>query len=189
MKNQFAEVIAYQAKLRRTKQPPAALQECESAADKPNFSRANLAALSIWTDLLETSGDKPRSQALLTRLRDSTETLLKEQPNNWRLVAFRAFALAGVGERDEALRGADEALALTTNDAREHGIALEIKARLLARFGDKDGAIPLLRHLLEISYDGAYGPPLTPALLRLDSDFDALRGNPRFEKLCQDKEP
>ncbi|MEY2539271.1 MAG: hypothetical protein QOG67_3011 [Verrucomicrobiota bacterium] len=189
IKNQFAEVIAYQAKLRRTKQPPAALQECESAADKPNFSRANLAALSIWTDLLETSGDKPRSQALLTRLRDSTETLLKEQPNNWRLVAFRAFALAGVGERDEALRGADEAVALTTNDAREHGIALEIKARLLARFGDKDGAIPLLQHLLEISYDGAYGPPLTPALLRLDSDFDALRGNPRFEKLCQDKEP
>jgi tetratricopeptide (TPR) repeat protein len=122
-------------------------------------------------------------------LRDSTETLLKEQPNNWRLVAFRAFALAGVAERDEALRGADEAIALTTNDAREHGIALEIKARLLARFGDKDGAIPLLQHLLEISYDGAYGPPLTPALLRLDSDFDALRGNPRFEKLCQDKEP
>jgi TolB-like protein/Flp pilus assembly protein TadD len=188
-KNQFAEVIAYQAKLRRTKQPPAALQECESAADKPNFSRGNLAALSIWTDLLETSGDKPRSQALLTRLRDSTETLLKEQPNNWRLVAFRAFALAGVGERDEALRGADEAIALTTNDAREHGIALEIKARLLARFGDKDGAIPLLQHLLEISYDGAYGPPLTPALLRLDSDFDSLRGDPRFEKLCQDKQP
>jgi hypothetical protein len=27
-----------------------------------------------------------------------------------------------------------------------------------------------------------------PALLRLDPDWDHLRGDPRFEKLCQDKQ-
>jgi hypothetical protein len=43
-----------------------------------------------------------------------------------------------------------------------------------------------LPHLLEISYEGGlFGPPLTPALLRLDPDWDNLRDDPRFEKLCQ----
>jgi hypothetical protein len=56
----------------------------------------------------------------------------------------------------------------------------------LAHFGDKDGALAILSHLLEISYEGGlFGPPLTPTLLRLDPDWDNLRGDPRFEKLCQ----
>ena len=32
------------------------------------------------------------------------------------------------------------------------------------------------------------GPPVTPALLRLDPDWDNLRGDPRFDKLCQEKQ-
>jgi hypothetical protein len=65
----------------------------------------------------------------------------------------------------------------------------EIKARMLVRFGEKDLAIALLQHLLAISYDGLGEAPLTPALLRLDPDFDALRGDPRFQKLCEEKKP
>ena len=58
----------------------------------------------------------------------------------------------------------------------------EILARIEAHFGDKESAISALQHLLSISYGF---PPITPALLRLDPDWDNLRGDPRFEKLCQ----
>jgi hypothetical protein len=34
---------------------------------------------------------------------------------------------------------------------------------------------------------GLFGPPLTPTLLRLDPDWDNLRDDPRFQKLCEDK--
>jgi len=58
-----------------------------------------------------------------------------------------------------------------------------MRARIQARFGDGDRAIPTLKHLLEIPYAGA----LTPALLRLHPDFDQLRSDPRFQELCKDK--
>jgi hypothetical protein len=41
--------------------------------------------------------------------------------------------------------------------------------------------------LLDISYSGGGGSPLTPALLRLDPDFDQLRSDSRFQELCKDK--
>ena len=34
-----------------------------------------------------------------------------------------------------------------------------------------------------------YGPPITPALLRLDPIWDPLRGDLAFQKLCEEKQP
>ena len=61
----------------------------------------------------------------------------------------------------------------------------EVRARILARFGDKDEAIAILQRLLSIPGRGVYQMPLTPAYLRLDPAWDNLRGDPRFQKLCE----
>lgn len=92
------------------------------------------------------------------------------------------------GERDAALQAIDKAISLQRNDARTQPFYQETKARILAYFGDKDGALGVLSHLRQVSYEGGlFGPPLTRTLLRLDPDWDNLRGDPRFEKLCQEK--
>ena len=105
-----------------------------------------------------------------------------------RSLSLLSSALAGLGERDAALQAIDKAISFQANDARTQPYYQETKARILAHFGDKDGALAILSHLLEISYEGGlFGPPLTPTLLRLDPDWDNLRGDPRFEKLCEEK--
>jgi len=59
--------------------------------------------------------------------------------------------------------------------------------------GENSRAISTLTRLLQTPYSGwIYGfgrTPFTPALLRLDPLWDPLRGDPAFQKLCEEKQP
>jgi hypothetical protein len=77
------------------------------------------------------------------------------------------------------------------NDALDGPFPIEILARVAARAGEPDRAIAALQKLLLIPYAGELGrgTPLTPALLRFDPMFDPMRKDPRFQKLCEEKQP
>jgi serine/threonine-protein kinase len=67
---------------------------------------------------------------------------------------------------------------------------IEILARVAAQMEEPDRAITALEKLISLPSAGPFSEnvPLTPALLRLDPMFDPLRGDPRFQELCKDKQ-
>jgi len=100
----------------------------------------------------------------------------------------------GLGDKAAALALSDWAATAVPieKNAIDGPVAIEVLARVAARTGEPDRAIAALQKLLSIPYHPgalAAGPPLTPALLRLDPMFDPLRGDPRFQELCKDKQP
>jgi TolB-like protein len=178
--------VWYQAKLQRN--PKGALKLFETFGQRTTEGFEWLRDAQILGELQELAGDQRSARATFTTVRENAEAGLLKQPDNIHFIYLRASALAGLGERDPALKAIDQAIALRAGDARAGPSYQENRARILARFGDKDAALTIIQHLLQVPYEGGlFGPPLTPALLRLDPDWDNLHGDPRFEKLCQEK--
>jgi TolB-like protein len=142
--------------------------------------------LLYWALLQEAADRKDGARATFIRARDTLATLLKTQPQNGEFVGPLAFVLAALDQRDEALKALDQYAALSEGDARGAGQRDELRARVFARFGDKDRAISSLERLLSAPSDGLFGVAVTPAILRLDPGFDNLRNDSRFQKLCQE---
>src|SRR5205085_7356688 len=93
-----------------------------------------------------------------------------------------ALAYAGLGEKEKALEQAKRAVKDYENDAVNKPYSQIILAQIQARFGDTDGAIAALPHLLEVPAG------LNVANLKFDPLWDPLRNDPRFQKLCQDQQ-
>ena len=92
-----------------------------------------------------------------------------------------ALAYAGLGEKEKALKQAQQALKDYADDEVSKPQAEYTLAQVRAHFGDNDAAIAALPHLLEVPAG------LTIASLKLDPFWDPLRKDPRFQKLCEEK--
>jgi TolB-like protein/Tfp pilus assembly protein PilF len=141
----------------------------------------------------EVAGDYAAAQGSWRQARSELEPLLKEQPGNYLLISALALAEMGLGDKAAALALAEGAMAGNPmeKDAVIGARPLEIFARVTARAGEPDRAVPAIEKLLSIPYGGVMERQLglTPALLRLDPMFDPLRNDPRFQKLAASPAP
>jgi serine/threonine-protein kinase len=125
-------------------------------------------------------GDSARARAYGDSARIVAEAQLASFPDDAQLHELRARSLALAGNKPEAITEAERALKMreTAVDASSGPYVRYQAARVFIQAGAYDRALDIIEPLLTTNYSD-----LTPAWLRLDPVFRALKGNPRFEKL------
>ncbi len=151
------------------------------------YENPNLVNLALTKRL---AGDFAGAKAAAEEARIELETLCQRQPDNVIFTANLSQAYALLGNKEGALKEAERAITLlpTAKDAVDGPEMEENMALIATLVGEHDRALVTLGQLLETPYDGWYYlTPITPALLKVDPTWDSWRGDPAFQKLCQEK--
>jgi len=165
-RRQFAEGLAWFEALR--------VSSAVHAWDPPR--RAQL-ELSIG-DFRRWTGDAAGARESYQAAADALRATVDSDDAGREALMLAAIAYAGIGDRQSALRYASRlAEGPLAADAMNGAIGKESMARTLARLDERDGAIAAVERLLKEPSQ------MTSERLRLEPDFDALRGDPRFERL------
>ncbi len=128
---------------------------------------------------LAVRGDQARARAYGDSARAVFEAALRDSPDDDYLLALHGLAAAFAGRRDLAIRDGERAVAI--RPASRDGFSGPYNHHLLARtymiLGEHEKAIDQLEILLGVPYFVSRG------WLTIDPTWNALRGNPRFQRL------
>ena len=129
-------------------------------------------------------GDDAAAQLALDKAQSLLQSSARADPRDPGVQRQLARALSMAGEHAQALRAANRAMALQspTSNAMEGPSSLYTLAQVQLRAGQGVEATRSLRTLMQMPA----GTLVSARLLRLDPDWDALRGTPEFDTLLRD---
>ena len=144
------------------------------------FSRPYLEGL-----VARMKGDAAAAQAAFTAARTQQEEAVHARPDYGPTLCVLGLIDAALGRKEEALREGRRAfeLAPIAKDSLDGADVLYFYAVICEQTGERDLAIEQLENLAKIPAGVHYGD------LRLDPDWDPLRGDPRFEKIVNSLAP
>ena len=129
----------------------------------------------------QASGDSAKAAETYAQVQKTVSTALLQQPDSAELHLALGFANAGLGLKDEAAREGRRAAELlpVSRDALTGAAVQVYLAQIYVRIGDNNSAFDVLRPVMQ----QLSGMSISPALLKLDPNWDPLRKDPRFAEL------
>ena len=139
----------------------------------------------IWGIILAQTyalkGNMAKARVYADSSRLARQQQLQAFPQDAQGHAFLGLALAYLGQKADAIREGEQGLALlpVAKDAYIGPYLQHQLARIYLLVGEPEKALDQLEPLLKIPYS------LSPGWLKIDPNFNPLRGNPRFERLVK----
>jgi tetratricopeptide (TPR) repeat protein len=130
-------------------------------------------------EVYDLRGDHRRALAYADSARAASLHILKAVPADAQRHVILGLQLAYLGRKAEAIAEGQRGLALIpiTRDAVVGAYYQQIMARIYMMTGEPEKAMDMLEPLLKMPYF------LSPAWLRIDPTWNALRNNTRFQRL------
>jgi tetratricopeptide (TPR) repeat protein len=127
----------------------------------------------------------PAGRSAFIAARSETEKIVRAQPGNEKTLTMLALIDAELGEKEKAIQEGRAACNMLprSKDARDGVYLMTNLARIYTLTGEKDLALEQLDLVSKIPCGPSYGG------LRLDPEWDSLRGDPRFEKIVASLAP
>jgi TolB-like protein/Tfp pilus assembly protein PilF len=183
-----AEVAAWSFELAvRERDPVAAARALGNIPSEGYIREADYTVPRTWHEglLAKLRQDAPATRAAFMAARAEIEKLVRAQPENARRLSALALIDAELGDKEKAIREGRTACDMLppAKDAVDGVLLLSNLARIYTLTGEKDLALEQLDVVSKLPSGPSYGQ------LRLDPEWDSLRGDPRFEKIVASLAP
>ena len=178
--------VSFQTALRE-RDPAGAARALANISSEDYIPEADYRVPRVWHEglLAKLRQDAPAAHAAFMAARAETEKLVRAQPGNVRPLSMLALIDAELGEKEKAIREGRTACDMlpVAKDALQGVQLITNLARIYAFTGEKDLALKELDTVSKLPNGPSYGA------LRLDPEWDSLRGDPRFQKIVASLAP